>query len=106
MSARKILTPEQKISIIREHLIEKVAVSDLCDKHGISVVNFYKWQKQLFENGAVAFNRKTNSANAKRQDEANASKVAKLEAKLQQKNEVIAELLQEHVELKKALGEP
>lgn len=106
MSARKILTPEQKISIIREHLIEKVAVSDLCDKHGISVVNFYKWQKQLFENGAVAFNRKTNSANAKRQDEANAAKVAKLEAKLQQKNEVIAELLQEHVELKKALGEP
>ena len=106
MSARKILTPEQKISIIREHMIEKVAVSDLCDKHGISVVNFYKWQKQLFENGAVAFNRKTNSANAKRQDDANAAKVAKLEAKLQQKNEVIAELLQEHVELKKALGEP
>lgn len=106
MSARKILTPEQKIAIIREHLIEKVPVSELCDKHGISVVNFYNWQKQLFENGAVAFNRKTNSANAKRQDDANAAKVAKLEAKLQQKNEVIAELLQEHVELKKELGDP
>lgn len=51
MSARKFLTPEH----IREHLIEKVPVSELCDEHGISVVNFYKWQKQLFENGASAF---------------------------------------------------
>ena len=106
MSARKFLTPEQKISIIREHLIEKVPVSELCDKHGISVVNFYNWQKQLFENGALAFERKANSANVRRQDDANAAKLEKLEAKLQQKNEVIAELLQEHVELKKALGEP
>ncbi len=81
-------------------------VAELCDKHGISVVNFYNWQEQLFENGAVAFERKTNPANAKRQDSANAAKLEKLEAKLQQKYEVIAELLQEHVELKKALGEP
>jgi transposase len=106
MSARKFLTPAQKISIIREHLIEKVPVSELCEKHEISVVNFYNWQKQLFENGAAAFDRKTNSANAKRQQDASAAKVEKLEAKLQQKNEVIAELLQEHVELKKELGEP
>lgn len=106
MSARKILTPKQKISILREHLIEKVPVSEICDKHGVSVVNFYNWQKQLFENGAIAFERKTNSANAKRQDNANAAKIEKMEAKLQQKNEVIAELLQEHVELKKELGEP
>ena len=106
MSARKILTPKQKIAILREHLIEKVPVSEICDKHGVSVVNFYNWQKQLFENGAIAFERKTNSANAKRQDNANAAKIEKMEAKLQQKNEVIAELLQEHVELKKEIGEP
>ncbi len=106
MSTRKILTPEQRMSIFREHLIEKVPVSEICDKHGVSVVNFYNWQKQLFENGAIAFERKTNSANAKRQDDANAAKIEKMEAKLQQKNEVIAELLQEHVELKKGIGEP
>lgn len=106
MSTRKILTPKQKIAVLREHLIEKVPVSEICDKHEISVVNFYKWQKQLFENGAVAFERKKNSANAKRQDDANVAKIEKMEAKLQQKNEVIAELLQEHVELKKEIGEP
>lgn len=31
--------------------------------------------------------------------------IAKLEAKLVQKNEVVAELLEEHVKLKKELGE-
>lgn len=106
MTARKFLTPEQKVAIVREHLIEKVPVSQLCEKYEISVVNFYNWQKQLFENGAAAFERKANSANLKRQDDANATKLAALQAKLQQKNEVIAELLQEHVQLKKEIGEP
>jgi transposase len=106
MSKRKILTPEQKIAIIREHLLDKVAVSDLCDKHGISPVNFYQWQKQLFENGAVCFERRKNSHNQRRQDAVSERKVEQLESKLHQKNEVIAELLQEHVQLKKAHGEP
>ena len=106
MSARKFLTPEQKVAILREHLIERVPVSEVCDKHGVSVVNFYNWQKQFFEDGAVVFERKPNSANVKRQEDANLAKIEVLETKLQQKNEVIAELLQEHVQLKKANGAP
>ena len=106
MSARKFLTPEQKVVILREHLIEKVPVSQVCDKHGVSIVNFYNWQKQFFENGAAAFERKLNSANVKRQDDANLAKIEVLETRLQQKTEVIAELLQEHVQLKKANGAP
>ncbi|RLT01530.1 MAG: transposase [Planctomycetota bacterium] len=106
MSARKILTPEQKVGILRVHLIEKVPVSQVCDKNGVSIVNFYNWQKQFFENGAVVFERKLNSANVRRQEDANLAKIEVLETKLQQKNEVIAELLQEHVQLKKANGAP
>ena len=106
MTARKFLTPEQKVAIVREHLLEKVPVSQLCEKHGISVVNFYNWQKQLFENGALAFERKANSSNVKRQEVASGAKLAALETKLQQKNEVIAELLQEHLQLKKEIGGP
>ncbi|MEZ6104394.1 MAG: transposase [Pirellulaceae bacterium] len=106
MSKRTNLTPEQKIAIIREHLLEKVPVSSLCEKHGINPVNFYNWQRQLFENAAVCFERKPNSANVKRQQDASQRKIEQLQAKLQSKNEVIAELLQEHVQLKKELGEP
>ncbi|MBN8604753.1 MAG: transposase [Planctomycetes bacterium] len=105
MSKRTNLTAAQKVAIVREHLIEKVPVSTLCDKHKISPVNFYNWQRTLFENAELCFERKKNGSNAKRQDEAASRKLEQLEAKLQSKNEVIAELLQEHVELKKELGE-
>ena len=106
MSQRKYLTPEQKVSIIREHLIDRVSVSDLCDKHGISPVLFYSWQRQLFENAPACFERKANSSNAKRQADARDRRIQQLEERVEKKNEVIAELLEEHVQLKKANGEP
>ena len=32
---RRFFSPEQKVSILREHLVEGKAVSDLCEKHRI-----------------------------------------------------------------------
>lgn len=90
----------------KQKRIRWLYIPQVCDKHGVSVVNFYNWQKVFFENGAAAFDRKPNSANVKRQQDANLAKIEVLETKLQQKNEVIAELLQEHVQLKKANGAP
>ena len=98
---RKNYTPEEKVATLRRHLIEKVPVSDLCDELGLNPTVFYGWQKLFFENGAVAFQRKR-KRNGRTPE---ASKIEKLEAKLAQKNEVLAELMQEHVELKKELGE-
>jgi transposase-like protein len=106
MSKRKHLTPEQKVAIVRRHLLEQVPVSDLCDEYGIHATQYYAWQKQLFEQGSLAFERKTNKANQKRQQTAQAKKIEQLEEKLQKKNEVVSELLEEHVQLKKELGEP
>jgi transposase-like protein len=48
--------------MIRRHLLEGVAVSDLCEELGIHATQYYTWQKQLFENGAVAFGRRPNQA--------------------------------------------
>jgi transposase-like protein len=106
MSKRKRFTPEQKVAIVRRHLLEGVPVSDLCDELGIHATQYYNWQKQLFENAAAAFERRANQANRRRQKDAAARKIARLEAKLLKKNEVVAELLEEHVQLKKELGEP
>jgi transposase len=99
-SQRKSFTAAEKVGILRMHLVEKVPVSDLCDKHGITPNMFYRWQKEFFERGAAAFERP--GSNAPRGLE---SKVAKLQAKLAQKDGVIAEIMQAHVELKKTLGE-
>ena len=106
MSKRKQFTSEQKVAIIRRHLVENVPVSDLCDELGIHASQYYNWQKQLFENAGPVFQRRPNKANLKRQQNADKRKIEHLEKKLQDRNEVVAELMQEHVQLKKVLGEP
>jgi len=100
---RRHFTPEQKVALLREHLVDKVPVSDVCEKHGIAVSRFYDWQKTFFDNGPAAFTahdqrRKTDTAAKDR-------KIAELEDKLRRKHEVLSELLEEHVQLKKACGE-
>lgn len=105
MSAqRKHYSATDKVAILRLHLLEKKPVSDLCDQFGIQPNLFYRWQREFFDNGAAAF-----TTNGKRHPTVEAvkdRKIAALEEKLRIKNEVLAELLQEHVQLKKELGEP
>jgi len=52
---RKHYTPEEKVAILRRHLVEEVPISDLCDELGLQPAVFYRWQKEFFENGAAAF---------------------------------------------------
>ena len=54
---RKHYTPEEKVAILRRHLLEQVPISELCDKHGLQPTVFYRWQKEFFENGTAAFER-------------------------------------------------
>jgi transposase-like protein len=91
------------MGILREHLIEKVPVSEVCDKHGLQPTIFYAWQKKLFEEGAAVFDQPR--AKSSRQQTAEARKVEALQAKVCEKNEVLAELMGEHVALKKTLGQ-
>jgi transposase-like protein len=97
---RKNYTAEEKVAILRRHLLEKLPVSDLCDELGLQPTVLYRWQKELFENGAAAFQQKTRPNHHAEQE-----RIAYLEKKIQTKDEVLAELMAEHVALKKTLGE-
>jgi transposase len=97
---RKNYTPVEKVAILRRHLIDRVPVSDLCDEHQLSPTLFYLWQKQFFENGPAAFERKGAAPQGRLQ-----RTIAALRDKLQRKNEVVAELMEEPIKLKKELGE-
>ena len=97
---RKNFTPEEKVVIIRKHLLDKIPVSDLCDTYNLQPNTYYHWQKAFFENGAAAFRQKPI-----RKSQAVERKISSLEAKLNRKNEVLSELMEEHVALKKSLGE-
>ena len=98
---RRYFTGQQKVAIVKQHLVDGVAVSDLCDKHQILPTQFYQWQKQLFEAGAAAFERKGKAGGKSSRDR----KIELLQAKLINKNEVIAELMEENVKAKKECGE-
>jgi transposase-like protein len=99
---RRNFTPEQKVAILREHLVERVPVSDLCDKHQIQPTLFYQWQKIFFEKGTAAFQSGRSPSRGLGQQERT---LLNLESKLAMRNEALAELMEEHVRLKKSLGE-
>jgi hypothetical protein len=69
---------------------------------GIAPALFYRWQQELFANATRAFDSPRAADAETRRREARAEL---LRAKLQRKDEVIAELMQEHLALKKSLGE-
>ena len=93
---RKHHTSEEKVAILRRHLLEKEPISKLCDELGLQPTVFYRWQKEFFENGAAAFEQK-----ARPHHSADQERIAYLEKKIQTKDEVLAELMAEHVALKK-----
>jgi len=96
---RTNFTAAQKVAIVRQHLLEDMPVSQLCEQHGIQPSQFYTWQKQLFEQGAKAFEGERNSGERVWQ-----RRVETLEAKLRLKDEVIAEVTQEMIRAKKEAG--
>jgi transposase-like protein len=74
----------------------------LCEELGLQPTVFYRWQKEFFENGASAFQAKERPT---RQVEEKQKRIEFLEKKVQTKDEVLAELMAEHIALKKSLGE-
>ena len=102
--ARRSLSGEQKLAILREHLVEGKAVSEVCERHEIQPSLFYYWQRQLFENGALAFGSVSRAALSRERQQV--ERIERLEAKLARKDTVIAELSEDLVQLKKELGEP
>ena len=70
---RRHFSPEQKVALLRLHLLEKRPISDICEEYHLSVNLFYLWQKQFFENGAAAF------ANSGKRSKAEADAKAKLD---------------------------
>ena len=108
-NGRRKFTGDDKMAILRRHLVDKMPVSDVCDQVGIHPTLFYRWQKELFDRGSAVFDRRGDEgraeATADRQKRRLNKKMATLEQKLAGKDEVIAEIMASHIRLKKSLGE-
>lgn len=97
---RRNYTAEEKVAMIRRHLLDGVTVSDLCEEHQLNPNLYYRWQKEFFEGGAAAFAKESN-----RQVAALKKQLAVAQDQLSRKNEVLAEVTEEYVRFKKNIGE-
>ncbi len=61
---RKYPAADEKALILKRYLAEKVPLSDICDEYELQPSQIYRWQKQLFENAAAAFRRRTGGIQA------------------------------------------
>lgn len=96
---RNYYTSEQKVSILKRHLIEKEEVSAICEELHLHPTVFYEWQRKFFENGVRAFESEEKQESKRQQD-----KIEALEAKLKRKDTALAELVEELIAEKKDLG--
>jgi transposase-like protein len=97
MGKRKRYTAEEKVKILRELLEDGKQISQVAEKYGLPPNNIFKWRKQLFEEGLQVFQIKRTDISGKAEER----KIAALEEKVKQKDEVIAELAEELLALKK-----
>ena len=102
--ARRTFTPQQKADAVRRHLADKVPVSNLAEELDVQPTLIHTWVGQVLVQAEKAFERAAGRT-AKKADDAKDQKIAQLQEKLVKKNEVVAELMEEHVQLKKELGE-
>ena len=99
--SRKSYTPSEKVAILRRHLINRVPISDLCDK--------YKLPPSIFMPGRSSSLRTAHPLSSARAGHRNShtcgpSLRCATSYKLQRKNEVIAELMEAHIQFKKPWG--
>lgn len=102
---RRQFTADEKATILRRHLADKIPVSDLCDEYTIQPSLFYLWQRQALENLGVALEDRRTRRTEVRQSATQRRTIEQLQAQLQQKDAVIAFVSEEHLSLKKKLGE-
>jgi transposase-like protein len=91
MGKRKRYTAEEKVKVLRKVLEDGKQISQAAEQYGLSPNNIFKWRKQLFEEGLRTFRIKRADISGKAEER----KIAALEEKIQQKDEVIAELAEE-----------
>ena len=99
---------EEKLQIIKSHLVGGKSVSQICEEHELAPSLYYKWQSTLFENGAPTLENKSGRHQQQKRESSELAKMRneldKTRQKLTDKHEVLSEVMSEYIQLKKTLG--
>ena len=93
---RRKFSIEQKAAIVRRHLVDKVPVSDLCGEYKLQPSVYYDWQRIVTDNLAAALS-PAGDQGAQIRERKLARQVEALNARLADKDNVIAEVAEEMV---------
>lgn len=102
MAHQKKIGSKEKIDVLRKHLQKKEAVSALCKEHGFTPGAFYQWQETLFSRGHLCF--ETSRIGRPVDEKIKDKRISDLENKLNTKNQIISELMEELLKEKKLAG--
>lgn len=91
---RQKYTSKFKVQTVLEALKSPDGISAYCRRKGISEVQFYQWQKQMISNSESTFDKPS---------KATKRKITRLEEELKRKDQIIAAVTEEALELKKKL---
>jgi transposase-like protein len=91
---REKYTSKFKVQTVLEGLKSPDGISAYCRRKGISEVQFYQWQKQMIINAESTFDKPS---------KATKRKITRLEEELKRKDQIIAAVTEEALELKKKL---
>ncbi|MHC4251550.1 MAG: transposase [Planctomycetota bacterium] len=83
-------SPEEIAPVLRRVLLDRAEVSKVCEDAGGCPSQVYRWQKQVFDQGASVFER--TDGHPDRKLKAADAKAAKLEGKLRRKHEALTAL--------------
>jgi transposase len=107
---RRKFTAEEKATIVRRHFKGKKSISSVAEELSIQPTQIHQWVAMVIEQAEKAFEKTAKSATVAKSSEAKAQElkerqIQRLQDKIVQKNEVIAELMEENVKAKKANGD-
>lgn len=94
----KRVSDAEKVKAIKLHLLEKKPVSEVCDDMEVAPSAYYKWQLKLFENAEIALK----DPKKFHKETSDQKRIKLLEERLQLREEALAELMIDHVRLKKS----
>jgi transposase-like protein len=92
-------TPDDKLKILEEARRPGTTVSEVLRRHQLDTNTFYRWEKQAREGMRAAFTTTRGSGESSAKDR----EIERLKAELVKKSRIIAEVIEENLEMKKKL---
>lgn len=100
----RVFTPEQKATILRRQLADKVGMSELCDEYQLAPSLICPWQRQALEPLTAELQDGRTARGAEQTASADQARVAALQALIAKKDQINVEVSQKHLDLKEQRG--